>query len=105
MEALMDYAWPGNVRVLQNFMERSVILANGPALRPPLSDLKARSTAARVVPKQGTLKDLEREHILQTLRDSNWVVGGPHGAAKRLGLKRTTLAYRIQKLGISCRPA
>jgi formate hydrogenlyase transcriptional activator len=105
MEALMDYSWPGNVRELQNFMERSVILAKGTVLRPPLSDLKARRGPSTPVTKQGTLQEVEREHIIQALRASNWVIGGPDGAAVRLGLKRTTLAYRIQKLGISCRPA
>jgi len=105
MEALINYSWPGNVRELQNFMERSVILAKGTVLRPPLADLKARKSPSRLVPKQGALQDLEREYIIQALRASNWVIGGPKGAATRLGLKRTTLAYRIQKLGISCRPA
>lgn len=104
MEALMGYSWHGNVRELQNFMERSVILTKGTVLRPPLSDLKERRNPSRAVPK-GTLQDLEREHITQALRASNWVIGGPEGAAVRLGLKRTTLAYRIQKLGISCRPS
>lgn len=105
MEALINYHWPGNVRELRNFIERSVILAKGAVLRPPLNDLKPKRTQPRAVPRQGTLQEIEREHILQVLRASNWVIGGPNGAAVRLGLKRTTLAYRIQKLGISCRPS
>jgi formate hydrogenlyase transcriptional activator len=105
MENLITYDWPGNVRELQNFMERSVILSKGTVLRPPLSDLKSRRTQPGPVLREGTLQQVEREHILQVLRASNWVIGGPNGAAVRLGLKRTTLAYRIQKLGISCRPS
>jgi formate hydrogenlyase transcriptional activator len=105
METLITYDWPGNVRELQNFMERSVILAKGTVLRPPLIDLRPKRARPRPVLRQGTLQEVEREHILQVLRASNWVIGGPNGAAVRLGLKRTTLAYRIQKLGISCRPS
>lgn len=105
METLITYDWPGNVRELQNFMERSVILAKGTVLRPPLSDLRPRRAQRMPVLRHGTLQEVEREHILQVLRASNWVIGGPNGAAVRLGLKRTTLAYRIHKLGISCRPS
>ena len=105
MEALMCHSWPGNVRELQNFVERSVILTHGSVLRPPLDELKPREKPSQPASEISTLQDLEREHILRTLRASNWVVGGPRGAAVRLGLKRTSLIYRIQKLGISCRPA
>lgn len=105
MEALICYDWPGNVRELQNFVERSVILSKGTVLRPPLHELRPQKTIAKPVSGSGTLQQVEREHILQALRDANWIIGGPRGAAVRLGLKRTTLAYRIQKLGISCRPA
>src|SRR6185437_6542857 len=105
MEAFVRYSWPGNVRELQNFIERSVILTRGSVLDPPMNELKAKPTPPKFASETATLKDLEREHILRTLRASNWVVGGPRGAAVRLGLKRTALIYRIQKLGISCRPA
>lgn len=98
MEALRGYPWPGNIRELQNFIERAVILTPGPTLRPPLSELK-RLAAPRT--RSGTLEDVEREHILQTLQDTKWVVGGPRGAAARLGLKRTSLVYKMQRLGIS----
>lgn len=105
MEQFMCYHWPGNVRELQNFIERSVILTRGSVLRPPMSELKPKQTSPKPVSENTTLRDMEREHILHALRASNWVVGGPRGAAVRLGLKRTALIYRIQKLGISCRPA
>lgn len=106
METLMCHSWPGNVRELQNFIERSVILTTGNVLRPPMTELKPRKTPpSKPGSETATLQDMEREHILQTLRASNWVIGGPRGAAVRLGLKRTSLIYRIQKLGISCRPA
>lgn len=105
MEALMCHAWPGNVRELQNFVERSVILSHGSVLRPPMTELKPRHSQPQPASAITTLQDLEREHILRTLRASNWVIGGPRGAAVRLGLKRTSLIYRIHKLGISCRPA
>ncbi|HTP28670.1 MAG TPA: sigma 54-interacting transcriptional regulator [Anaeromyxobacteraceae bacterium] len=99
MEALQCYDWPGNVRELQNFLERAVILSPGPVLRPPLAQLKhavvqdSRSAA-------GTLEEIERDHILRALRESNWVIAGPQGAAARLGMKRTTLVYRISRLGL-----
>lgn len=105
MEQFMCYPWPGNVRELQNFIERSVILSSGSDLRPPMSELKPKQISPKAFSENSTLRDMEREHILQALRASNWVVGGPRGAAVRLGLKRTALIYRIQKLGISCRPA
>lgn len=105
MEQFLRYPWPGNVRELQNFIERSVILTRGSVLRPPMSELKPKQITSKPFSEYATLRDMEREHILQALRASNWVVGGPRGAAVRLGLKRTALIYRIQKLGISCRPA
>ena len=100
MEALQDYSWPGNIRELQNFIERAVILTQGPTLRAPLSELK-RLSGPRT--RTGTLEDVEREHILQVLEETRWVVGGPRGAAARLGLKRTSLVYKMQRLGISRR--
>jgi formate hydrogenlyase transcriptional activator len=99
MSALTAYGWPGNIRELQNFIERSVILSDGTVLRPPLGELRhsvgADSRGAI------TLKDAERDHILKTLKQTRWVVAGPSGAAARLGMKRSTLYFRMQKLGIS----
>src|SRR5262249_10933829 len=103
MEALTDYTWPGNVRELQNFIERAVILSPGTSLRAPLEELKLQS-ASPLNPNLSTLEEIEREHVLRALKASNWVTGGPKGAAVRLGMKRTTLAYRIRKLGIPVRP-
>jgi formate hydrogenlyase transcriptional activator len=94
-----DYAWPGNVRELQNFIERTVILSSGSVLHPPLADLE-QPTVQAAGSKLSTLKEVEREHVLPAIRESNWVIGAPKGTAARLGMKRTTLAYRIQKLGI-----
>jgi formate hydrogenlyase transcriptional activator len=103
LDALTSYSWPGNVRELQNFIERAVILSPGPSLRAPLEELKQEKQS---VPSSrlNTLQEMEREHVLRALRESNWVTGGPKGAAVRLGMKRTTLAYRIRKLGIPVRP-
>jgi formate hydrogenlyase transcriptional activator len=103
MEALTDYAWPGNVRELQNFIERAVILSPAGSLRAPLEELK-RQTSQCAPTNLSTLEEMEREHVLRALKESNWVTGGPKGAAVRLGMKRTTLAYRIRKLGIPVRP-
>jgi formate hydrogenlyase transcriptional activator len=111
MDALVRYPWPGNVRELQNVIERAVILSNGPTLTVSLSDLQtipataSAHSAARVsAPVPVTLNDAEREHIVSALAATNWVVGGPKGAAARLGMKRSTLQKKMQKLGIS-RPA
>jgi formate hydrogenlyase transcriptional activator len=98
MSALAAYDWPGNVRELQNAVERAVILTNGPVLHVPLSQFRRRSVA--LPPSDGTLEATEREAILMALRETNWVVGGPRGAARRLGLKRSTLYSRMEKLGI-----
>src|SRR5262245_2637940 len=97
MAVLSRYAWPGNVRELENAIERAVILTAGPALHVPVSEFRARA-----VPPSGgdTLEATEREAILRTLQDTNWVLGGTRGAAARLGLKRTTLQSRMRKLGI-----
>jgi formate hydrogenlyase transcriptional activator len=103
MEVLANYPWPGNVRELQNFVERAVILSPGTSLRAPLEELKQDTTKASTT-SLSTLEEMEREHVLRALRESNWVTGGPNGAAVRLGMKRTTLAYRIRKLGIPVRP-
>jgi formate hydrogenlyase transcriptional activator len=98
MNALINCDWPGNVRELENFMERSVILSEGPALRVPLSELLAadRTTAA-----DHTLENAERAHIIRVLRQTGGVISGPAGAARRLGVKRTTLQSKIQRLKIT----
>jgi formate hydrogenlyase transcriptional activator len=98
MQALQAYPWPGNVRELENFVERAVILSSGPKLFVPLSELKR--PPAVVNGSVATLEDAEREHILKALRETNWVIGGASGAAARLGMKRTTLQSKMQKLGV-----
>ena len=103
MDALRSYSWPGNVRELQNFIERSVILSPGTSLRAPLDALTPETVHAAQTPLS-TLEEMERSHVLRALKESNWVTGGPKGAAAKLGMKRTTLAYRIRKLGIPVRP-
>jgi formate hydrogenlyase transcriptional activator len=96
LQALVSYSWPGNIRELQNLMERAVILTDGDVLQ--LSALPSRE----VVPTgQLTLADAERDHILHALRESNWVVGGAAGAAARLGVKRTTLISKMRRRGLS----
>ena len=99
MSALASYPWPGNIRELQNLIERAVILSNDGVLPNPLPTGQTHS----VVFSQGatTLKDSERTLILKTLAAVGWVIGGPKGAAAKLGLKRTTLIHKMQKLGIS----
>ncbi len=105
--ALSSYSWPGNVRELENFIERAVILSKGSELEIPLSEIKLSrqsepARGAAVEPAQdSTLEAAEREHILRVLTETNWVVGGPTGAAARLGMKRTTLQSRMRKLNIS----
>jgi formate hydrogenlyase transcriptional activator len=100
MQGLRQYAWPGNVRELQNVIERAVILSPGPVLQVPLTALTARGTAALPAPPD-TLAAAERKHILAVLEETRWVLGGPHGAAVRLGLKRSTLQFRLRKLGLT----
>jgi len=101
MAALQAYDWPGNVRELENFVERAVILSDGAVLRAPLAELRsARRRDPEPTTAEATLSDVEREHILRALRDASWVLGGPRGAARRLGMKRTTLQSRLVKLGI-----
>ncbi|HLX08901.1 MAG TPA: sigma 54-interacting transcriptional regulator [Thermoanaerobaculia bacterium] len=99
MEALQQWHWPGNIRELENIVERAVILSPGPTLRVPLAALTAAAESAP--PAVATLEAAEREHILRALRETNGVVGGPRGAASLLGMKRTTLQSRMAKLGIS----
>jgi formate hydrogenlyase transcriptional activator len=100
MKALQAYHWPGNVRELENFIERAVILTQGPDLFVSLAELK-RTPSHTTNPGTTTLEQAEREHILKSLRETNWTIGGPTGAAARLGMKRTTLQSKMQKLNIS----
>jgi formate hydrogenlyase transcriptional activator len=120
MTALANYSWPGNVRELENFVERAVLLSPGKELRVPVSELlsgpslpsTARSSHRAVGPRTGdngdevpgaaisTLEQAEREHILRALRQTQWRIGGPKGAAALLDMKRTTLQARMRKLDI-----
>ena len=113
LDAFTSYSWPGNVRELQNLIERAVILSENGVLANPLSTLDAillgdnTTNPNFVVPgfvQEGTFQDSQRAVILRALQASGWIVGGPRGAAARLGLKRTTLISKMKKLGIS-RPA
>jgi len=103
MDALSHYAWPGNIRELQNLMERAALLTSGPSLKVPLAEILVGSDL-HIHGDDNVLKQAEREQIVRALRESNWVVGGAYGAAARLGLKRTSLAYKMQRLGISRPP-
>jgi formate hydrogenlyase transcriptional activator len=111
--ALQQYHWPGNIRELENVIERAVILSSGTELQIPLHEMKLHTKTATAtgahgtpkfesaVPESGSLEAVEREHILRVLRETDWVVSGPNGAAATLGLKRTTLQARMKKLGIT----
>jgi formate hydrogenlyase transcriptional activator len=109
MEALGQWHWPGNIRELENFMERSVILTDGSSLRVPVDELGAiveepiseTQPGTASMRSQGTLEELERQYIVQVLRQAAGVVSGSHGAAARLGMKRTTLQSKMQRLGIT----
>src|SRR6267143_1736044 len=98
MEALVGHSWPGNIRELQNFIERSVILTDGNTLRPPLEEFRQAAEIDSLEPI--TLEEAERHHIRKTLAQANWVIDGPGGAAVRLGMKRSTVYARMRKLGI-----
>ena len=118
MDALAGYSWPGNVRELENLIERAVLLSPGKELRVPLSELKSAALAgaaenssssgsqmsltssASFTSPISTLEVAEREHILRALRQTQWRIAGPKGAAVLLGMKRTTLQARMRKLGI-----
>ena len=110
MDALSRYHWPGNIRELQNVIERAVIISTGPALNIDVSDLKFPKSSppaeqsASPAPANGALhyvlQKTERQQILKALKESNWVVAGPNGAAAHLGMKRSTLQLRMHKLGI-----
>jgi formate hydrogenlyase transcriptional activator len=100
VEAMMHWSWPGNIRELENFIERSVILSEGNRLTVPLGELRGE-ISRQLSDSDGTLRDKEREHIVEILRQTRGALSGPSGAAARLGLKRTTLQYKMQRLGIS----
>ncbi len=101
MAALCQWRWPGNIRELENFLERAVILTRGPVLHVPLKELETEDPQETVTaPENATLHEAERDHILRALREAKGQIGGPDGAAARLGLKRTTLNSKIKKLGI-----
>jgi formate hydrogenlyase transcriptional activator len=114
MQSLMRYPWPGNIRELQNIIERAVILSPGPVLQVCRTDLLPRAAEmmpmphepldrARCTPLRSALEETERRRILRALEECKWMVAGPDGAAVRLGLKRSTLQYRMQKFGLSRR--
>ena len=104
LDALRRYRWPGNVRELENLIERAVILSSGPHLTVPLAHLARRSTPAAQDESASTLEGVERAHITRVLEETNWMLGGPRGAAARLGMKRTTLQSLMKRLAIG-RPA
>jgi len=114
MNALVDYSWPGNIRELQNVIERAVLISNGPTLKVPLSDLAIRASKPasqhkpvkvreEARPMRSVLEEVERKQILAALEQSRGIVAGPNGAAALLGLKRSTLQLRMKKLGINSR--
>jgi formate hydrogenlyase transcriptional activator len=97
MDAVTAWSWPGNVRELENFVERSVLLSTGRVLQMPLAELRTENIGLN---REATLHSIEREHILRVLRETGGVIAGIHGAAARLGVKRTTLQSRMQRMGI-----
>src|SRR6266481_159000 len=100
LDALRRYAWPGNVRELANLIERAMILSKARTLDVPLAELRRRRPRADPEDGASTLEAVERMHILRVLGETNWVLGGPRGAAARLGMKRTTLQSLMRRLGI-----
>jgi transcriptional regulator of acetoin/glycerol metabolism len=101
VEALKAHDWPGNIRELQNCIERAMLFSPGSVLRLPM-DL-TKTVTQRSENSARTLADADRDHILETLNQTNWMIGGQDGAADRLGLPRTTLIYKMRKLGIETR--
>jgi formate hydrogenlyase transcriptional activator len=100
MQALAEYQWPGNIRELENVIERAVILSRGSVLHVPYRDLHSRVVPGRATEKLEAMADVEREHIRAILKDTRWALSGPRGAAARLGMNRSTLYFRMKKLGI-----
>jgi formate hydrogenlyase transcriptional activator len=105
MEALVEYSWPGNIRELQNLIERAVIRSAGERLEVPARDLDQRIFTPKMPGSQATLEEIERAQILAALRETGGVLSGPRGAARRLGINRSTLQFRMKKLGIERRPS
>ena len=103
LEALKHYDWPGIIRELQNFLERSVILSPGPTLQAPLESLSLNRSRPAVTGAPLTLEEAETRHIIAALQEVNWVIGGPKGAAEKLGLKRTTLIAKMRRLRLHVR--
>jgi formate hydrogenlyase transcriptional activator len=101
MDALTQYPWPGNIRELENVIERAVILSSGSVLRLPIRDLDTRIAPGNNHGRNQTLEEVERKHIVTTLKQTRWVLSGPRGAATLLGLHRATLYFRMKKLGIA----
>jgi formate hydrogenlyase transcriptional activator len=101
MEALRRYPWPGNIRELENVIERAVVLSSGPVLRILNHDLTTRIVSRKDAGRPQTLEEVERSHILTTLKETRWILSGSGGAAARLGLNRSTLYFRMKKLGIA----
>jgi len=101
LDVLRRYAWPGNVRELANLIERAMILSKGRTLEVPLAELRRRRPPADHEDGASTLEDVERTHIRRVLGETNWMLGGPRGAAARLGMKRTTLQSLMRRLGIT----
>jgi formate hydrogenlyase transcriptional activator len=102
VEVLKAHYWPGNIRELQNFIERAMLFSPGSVLRLPLAVMK-QTTQQTSATASRTLADADREHILETLKQTDWLIGGQAGAANRLGLPRTTLIHKMRKLGIETR--
>jgi formate hydrogenlyase transcriptional activator len=100
METLIQHSWPGNIRELQNLIEHSVIVSPGPVLHTPLAGLQSHRVPNQEGTRHRTLEEAEREHILSTLKETKWVISGPRGAAARLEMNRSTLQFRMKKLGI-----
>ena len=100
MQAFLRYNWPGNIRELQNLIERAVILSDGPVLQVPLQCLQTRTAPSQETRQVRTLAEAERDHILTALKEADWVLAGPKGAAAMLGINRSTLQFRMRKLGI-----
>jgi formate hydrogenlyase transcriptional activator len=98
MDRLINYPWPGNIRELQNVIERAVVIAHGPTIEIDNSTLGLN--AGSETPDRETLEDVERAHVLRVLEETNWVVHGKEGAASILGINPSTLRFRMQKLGI-----
>jgi formate hydrogenlyase transcriptional activator len=101
MSKLQRWHWPGNIRELENLIERAVILTTGTALHVPLPETKPLTVNVPAVLSSRSGEDGDREHIIKILRETGGMLGGPNGAAARLGIKRTTLQYKIKKLGIT----